>query len=212
MMRMSNYAKPYTDMTLLNDGYFKFKNGRTSIWSLEDVKYLKHHMDDGDASPFELEKKSKFNFFTISRIIATLENGGFDEYIDVENTTTDIDDFGNSIVNIYDGIHIENHYHYPSNSDKEQFKTKPKGNITAWSKRVRKRDNYTCVVCDKYDKSHMEAHHIEPKSVSPERATDDLNGVCICQSCHRKYNNRYEPKNQNMVTFARFIADERRGY
>ena len=204
----SNYSKPFTDLTLLNDGYFRMSNGRKSIWSLEDVKYLKHYLDKGNYSPNELEKNSHLTFFTISRIIATLKNGGFDEFL-----FEDIDDYelSDGAIHIYDGVHININYNYGSELDKKQS-SKPKGNVNAWSKRIRKRDNYTCVVCDKYDKQHMEAHHITPKSIDPNKATDDLNGVCICQSCHRKYNNRYEPKNQNAVTFAKFISDERRGY
>ena len=210
---MSNCTDPYTDLELLSDGHFKFSNNIVSVFTLEDVKYLKHIIDNGDYSISKLCNESKFSYPVIARIINTLENGdGFNKFLNNDEIINDVDDLSNSIINIYDGIHIENHYHYSDKTDKNPVKTKPKGNINAWSKRVRARDNYTCIVCDKYDKLHMEAHHIEPKSINPSRATDDSNGVCICQSCHRKYNNRYEPKNQNGMTFAKFIADEKRGY
>lgn len=207
---MGNYAEPFTDFTLLNDGYFKFSNGHKSVWSLEDVKYLKHHLEKGNVSPYELEKQSHLTFFTISRIIATLKNGGFDEFIS-DNIIEDVDLSENGAVHIYDGVHIEINNYYTSKSE-EKPKKKPNGNINAWSKRVRQRDGYTCAVCGKQDMQHMEAHHIEPKSIKPERATDDLNGVAICQRCHKRYNERYAPKNQNMVTFSRFIFEENRGY
>jgi len=31
----------------------------------------------------------------------------------------------------------------------------------------------------------MEAHHIIPKSIEPERELDLDNGICLCWRCHR---------------------------
>ena len=51
-----------------------------------------------------------------------------------------------------------------------------------WSKEVKKRDNFDCVICGE---AGQHAHHIQPVAYTPEKMTLLSNGVTLCQQCHR---------------------------
>lgn len=52
-----------------------------------------------------------------------------------------------------------------------------------WATAVKARSNYTCEICWCTD-VRMEAHHILPVSLFPDRALDVDNGLCLCHHCH----------------------------
>ena len=54
-----------------------------------------------------------------------------------------------------------------------------------WRRSVFERDNWTCQKCNKRG-SNLHAHHIEPKSKTPEKVFDLQNGITLCASCHRQ--------------------------
>jgi len=54
--------------------------------------------------------------------------------------------------------------------------------ITAWSRTIRKRDNYTCVKCG--SKENCQADHIKPRISNPELTFDLDNGETLCDKCH----------------------------
>ena len=56
-----------------------------------------------------------------------------------------------------------------------------------WSLKVKKRDNYTCLRCNKVAKAHyMNAHHVVPyQYFYNEFDVENVsNGVTLCRSCH----------------------------
>jgi len=55
-----------------------------------------------------------------------------------------------------------------------------------WSRKVMKRDNYTCQDCGKRDGSRLNAHHMIPRSKDISKAFSLDNGKTLCVSCHRK--------------------------
>ena len=56
---------------------------------------------------------------------------------------------------------------------------------TEFRNMILERDNYTCQVCNnKFDKKHLQAHHITPIICSPMEQVDIKNGICICKECH----------------------------
>jgi hypothetical protein len=52
-----------------------------------------------------------------------------------------------------------------------------------WATTVKARSDYTCEICWCTD-VRMEAHHILPVSLFPDRALDVDNGLCLCHDCH----------------------------
>lgn len=190
---MTNYTTPYKDL-------------ESSPFTAEDVEYIHHLFYDECKSKAEIERITGLTYHLVGRVISSIEAGVFgnDSVIGLD------DGYGSIIIN--DGVTVEIHNHYDSHTQVTNKKKKiSTGKLNAWSKKVRERDMFTCSVCGKTGK-HMEAHHIKPKSLYPDDALDELNGVCICQKCHQKYNNRYSPSNQNSVTFSRFIFEENRSF
>jgi 5-methylcytosine-specific restriction endonuclease McrA len=60
--------------------------------------------------------------------------------------------------------------------------------IKRWTRLVKERDGHKCAECDfqgiKGD-GIMEAHHVIPKALHPELATEVFNGVTLCKPCHK---------------------------
>lgn len=56
--------------------------------------------------------------------------------------------------------------------------------LTIWANQVKNKANHTCEICG--SKENLQAHHIEPKSINPEKALDISNGLCLCKKCHSK--------------------------
>lgn len=54
--------------------------------------------------------------------------------------------------------------------------------LRKWSKAVRVRDKNTCQMCGRV--GTIEAHHIYPKSLYPDKAYNLDNGVSLCRCCH----------------------------
>lgn len=54
-----------------------------------------------------------------------------------------------------------------------------------WRKKIFKRDNYTCVLCDN-NSGDKHADHIKPFAYFPELRFDLTNGRTLCVPCHRK--------------------------
>ena len=58
--------------------------------------------------------------------------------------------------------------------------------INLWSKSVKKRDNYTCKICNfKGDTSTLNSHHILYKRYYPKLSLDIDNGATLCIDCHK---------------------------
>ena len=187
---MATYTTPYTTNEI----------DKLPI-SIEDIRTVNELYQD--ESKTEIANITGLSYYTVGRIISSIESGLFDDLLTDNNTSNN----GGTVIN--GGITVEIHNYY--NNTTETTNTTPvkrasPTSLSNWSKKVRARDNYTCICCGKYDKEHMEAHHIKPKSLFPDLALDEDNGVCICQSCHKKYNNKFLPKDQNLASFIRFIS------
>ena len=69
---------------------------------------------------------------------------------------------------------------------------------------VKSRDG-CCQACGEMDKI-LEVHHILPVSKYPEMAADWSNMITLCQSCHRKYHDKYSGS-EGAESFAKFMRD-----
>ncbi len=60
--------------------------------------------------------------------------------------------------------------------------------LQRWTRLVKERDGHCCAECSfqgiKGD-GIMEAHHVIPKALHPELATEVFNGVTLCKPCHK---------------------------
>lgn len=55
-----------------------------------------------------------------------------------------------------------------------------------WRKSVFERDKYTCVMCGDKKGGNLEADHIKPFALYPEKRFDINNGRTLCRPCHQK--------------------------
>lgn len=90
----------------------------------------------------------------------------------------------------------------PTRNDSEYIKMK---------KRVRKRDNFTCVCCgyhnDKPVNHGLVVHHIYGFEDHIDYRVADSNCITLCEECHTKYHVKYGYNNNDPVTFAYFMRD-----
>jgi len=56
--------------------------------------------------------------------------------------------------------------------------------LLTWSRIIRKRDNYKCVICGSQD--DLNAHHIFPKSKYPALMFNINNGITLCKTHHKE--------------------------
>ena len=73
--------------------------------------------------------------------------------------------------------------------------------FSEWRTSVFKRDNYTCLACDKRG-VYLEAHHIKRFSDYPELRFDVSNGATLCRFCHNKTKGK---EREFMVKGGKFI-------
>ena len=58
-----------------------------------------------------------------------------------------------------------------------------KSQLQTWSRRVKSRDENTCVHCGTH--YGLNAHHLWHKEWVPESALDVDNGITLCEKCHQ---------------------------
>jgi hypothetical protein len=56
--------------------------------------------------------------------------------------------------------------------------------LKKWAVIVKKRDNYTCQLCEETNTKVLEAHHIKEKENYPDLKFDISNGITLCCKCH----------------------------
>jgi len=78
---------------------------------------------------------------------------------------------------------------------KKLEKRKIKKQFLEWSKNVKERDNYQCVIC-KCTK-YLHTHHIIPREIHPLRFDID-NGITLCAK-HHKYSYEISPHKNPFV-------------
>lgn len=58
------------------------------------------------------------------------------------------------------------------------------GDLNYWSRKVKRRDNYRCYICNGTDR--LEAHHILSRAKHPAYALCVANGMTLCATCHKE--------------------------
>lgn len=98
--------------------------------------------------------------------------------------------------NIYGEVHVH--------TNEKVQKPKSAAEVSLIKKGIRKRDR-VCQCCGEGDKL-LQIHHVFPQSKYPALAWDTSNLLLLCQSCHRKYHDKYDGV-EGAVSFAKFIRD-----
>lgn len=59
-----------------------------------------------------------------------------------------------------------------------------------WSSEVKRRDNYTCIICNRRGTA-LNSHHKNAWASFPKERYDVQNGVTLCQPCHDRFHDIY---------------------
>lgn len=112
-----------------------------------------------------------------------------------------------------------NHPYYNQNiskKERENYKNRCMfSDNDKWRRKVLQTFNYTCVICGKYGKGNVVAHHKNSWGSFPEQRFNINNGVCLCNSkkkikykgCHQKFHAIYSP-NTTKENFEEFFLNE----
>jgi 5-methylcytosine-specific restriction endonuclease McrA len=91
--------------------------------------------------------------------------------------------------------------------DRDKVKINPgrKGQLfDLWRKAIYGADSYTCQACGSKEK--VVAHHINGYKDFPEQRFDVLNGITLCNDCHKLFHEWYGTKCITSIQFAEFLT------
>jgi ABC-type uncharacterized transport system ATPase subunit len=72
-----------------------------------------------------------------------------------------------------------------------------------WSSEVKRRDNYTCIICGRRGVM-LNSHHMNSWADHPDERYDIQNGATLCQSCHDRFHDIYGKGKNTVAQFKEF--------
>lgn len=82
------------------------------------------------------------------------------------------------------------------------------GQFKIWSLEIKKRDNFTCIICKDNKGGNLNSHHLNSFAKYPLGRTDLLNGVCLCEKCHKDFHKQYGNKNNTKEQFEEYYINK----
>ncbi len=79
--------------------------------------------------------------------------------------------------------------------------------VKSWAKDVKVRAHFTCECCGQVG-GKLASHHKDSYRSNKERRTDILNGVCLCDACHKDFHKKYGQGNNTVDQFEDWILDK----
>lgn len=76
-----------------------------------------------------------------------------------------------------------------------------------WSFNVKKRDNFICQSC-KILGGDLRSHHIENFSSNKESRLELYNGICLCETCHKRFHKLYGRTNNTRQQLRDFLLSK----
>lgn len=93
----------------------------------------------------------------------------------------------------------------PNLTDEERINARHTPEYNEWRKKVFKRDNYTCQCCKDNSGGNLRAHHYINYSENKELQLNIDNGICLCNTCHVSFHNKYGYKNNTKKQLVEYI-------
>lgn len=77
-----------------------------------------------------------------------------------------------------------------------------------WAQLVKKRDHFTCQVCERRG-IELNSHHLNAWNLFPDERYLLSNGICLCVECHEQFHELYGHGNNTKLQFEeyRIICD-----
>lgn len=76
-------------------------------------------------------------------------------------------------------------------------------NYIKWAQEVKKRDRYTCVICNLRE-GELNSHHLNGWNIFIDERYLISNGVTLCANCHESFHNMYHRGNNTKEQFEEF--------
>ena len=103
------------------------------------------------------------------------------------------------------GCHNSNYN--PTLTNEERINGRNIPGYNEWVQAIFKRDNYTCKICGQIG-VELNAHHMESYHDNPKLRTTLLNGITVCESCHKNFHHQYGYGNNTEKQWNNFIIME----
>ena len=102
----------------------------------------------------------------------------------------------------------ENHPKYNPNlteEEREELRSYPQ--YRQFVKQVYENDNYTCRCCGD-NKNGIESHHLNGYKWDKTNKVNPINGITLCEECHKEFHKLYGRRNNTIEQFREFIYDK----
>lgn len=111
--------------------------------------------------------------------------------------------FKNNIGEFYSGENNSNWNKNLTDEDRNDLRRYPE--YYEWRDSVFKKDNYTCQCCGSSKSGTLKSHHKDGYNWCIDRRTDILNGVTLCDDCHKLFHSIYGYGNNTEQQFNEFL-------
>ena len=95
----------------------------------------------------------------------------------------------------------------PNKTDEEREIERSYNEYYEWRKQIFKRDDYTCQCC-RIKGGNLVAHHLNGYNWDKEHRTNELNGIVLCEECHKEFHSIYGKGNNTIEQFREFLYNK----
>lgn len=85
-----------------------------------------------------------------------------------------------------------------------KYDRKEDANFIRWAAAIKKRDHYTCQICERRG-VELNSHHLDGWDWCKEERYSLDNGVTLCSDCHHRFHSAYGYSENTKVQFDEFV-------
>lgn len=101
-----------------------------------------------------------------------------------------------------------NHPGYkPNLTDEERNRMGRDRKYKSWSLEIKRRDNFTCMLCGDDKGGNLVSHHLNGYSDFPEQRYEYDNGVTLCQVCHKGFHDSFGYGGNTSEQFEQYVKE-----